>query len=145
MGKRDLLSEIPSTDIDMTPMIDVVFQLLIFFMLVNQMVQEERSQLELPWADQAQEEKAADKKRLIINVDKDGIIAVSGKKVTPAELTKLLFEEAKSSKDNKGISDRSVLIRGDISTHYSHIQKVLIECAQQKIYKISFAAQIPEK
>lgn len=142
MGKaRD---DIPTMDVDMTPMIDCVFQLLIFFMLTNQMVQVERALLELPIADQAKEEKIVDKKKLIINIHREGFVEISGRKVTDAELAKILFQEARESKDEKTqLAERSVLIRSDVDTAYKHIQKILIECAQQKIYKISFAAKIP--
>jgi biopolymer transport protein ExbD len=137
--------ELPEVTMDMTPMIDMVFNLLIFFMLVNQMVQEERAELELPVADEAKEEQILDKKRLIINVKKEGSVEIAGRSRTWAELTRILFEESRISRDREGISTRSVLIRGDIETPYRAIQKVMVECARQKIHKISFAAKIPEK
>jgi biopolymer transport protein ExbD len=142
MGKA--LKNIPTMEIDMTPMIDCVFQLLIFFMLTNQMVQVERALLELPSADQAKEEKIIDKKKLIINVHRDGSIEVSGHKKSDAELDKILHEEANDSRDAKtNLAERSVLLRADVGTAYKYIQKVLIKCSEKKIYKISFAAKIP--
>ena len=134
--------ELAEVGVDMTPMIDVVFNLIIFFMLVNQMVQQERAELELPVASQAQEERMADKNRLIINVHKNGRIEVSGRTVEWAELARILLRESRMAKSGT-YSQRSVLIRGDIETPYRHIQKVLVECAQKKIYRISFAAKIP--
>ena len=135
--------EIPQMQIDMTPMIDVVFNLLIFFMLVNQMVQVERAELQLPVADQAKEGIMIDQKELILNVHKDGRIEVFGRFMNWPELTRLLFDESRLSRDSQDNSNRSVLIRGDIEAPYKIIQKVMIECAKQKIYKISFAARIP--
>ncbi len=135
--------ELPQVQIDMTPMIDMVFNLIIFFMLVNQMVQVERAELQLPLADQAKEEKMADQKELILNVHKDGRVEVSGRFMNWVELARLLFEESKGSRDSQDNSSRSVLIRGDIDAPYKVIQKVMVECAKQKIYKISFAARIP--
>lgn len=137
--KADDLAQV---QVDMTPMIDMVFQLIIFFMLVNRMVQDERAQLELPLAEQAKEEKLGDTKRMIINVHKDGKVEVTGRVVSEAELTKMLFQESRLSKDEDGASARSVLIRGDIDTPYKSIQKIMVECARQKLYKISFAAKI---
>ncbi|NUM34665.1 MAG: biopolymer transporter ExbD [Candidatus Brocadiae bacterium] len=140
---RPNTKELAQIQIDMTPMIDVVFNLLIFFMLVNQMVQVERAELQLPLADQAKEEKMADQKELILNVHKDGRVEVSGRFMNWVELARLLFEESKNSRDSQDNSNRSVLIRGDIDAPYKVIQKVMVECAKQKIYKISFAARIP--
>lgn len=145
MAKRASL-EIPQIGIDMTPMIDVVFNLLIFFMLVNNMVQDERAELELPIADQVKEEITGDKKRLIINVHKNGTVDIVGRSVEWGELTRILFEEARISRDRESnLSTRSVLIRGDVEAQYKTIQRVMVECAKQKIYKISFAAKSPEK
>lgn len=141
--RRSKLNELAKVDIDMTPMIDVVFNLLIFFMLVNQMVQVERAELELPAADKAIEEKIVDKKRLIINVHKDGALEVAGRKIPWSKLTRILFDEARISRDSQGASTRSVLIRGDIHSSYEFIQRVMVECAKQKIYKLAFAAKIP--
>jgi len=135
--------DLAEISIDMTPMIDVVFNLIIFFMLVNQMVQMERAQLELPIADQAKEEQVVDQKRLIINVHKNGNIEVAAKIVNWTELTTLLFQEARLSRDSEHNSTRAVTIRGDIEAPYKVIQKVMVECARQRIFKLSFAAKIP--
>ena len=143
--------ELPEVSIDMTPMIDVVFNLLIFFMLVNNMVQDERAELELPIADQSKEEKMIDKRRLIINVHKRGVVEISGVEVGSeqmgwSKLARILLEEARvAPKDKEGNPTRSVLIRGDIGAPYKIVQKVMVECARQKIHKISFAAKPPEE
>ena len=130
---------------DMTPMIDVVFNLIIFFMLVNQMVQVERAELKLPVASQAQQRREADNDRLIINIHKNGRIEVAGRVVEDKELTKLLFHEAKMSENSEGQVGRAITIRGDINTPYQHIQKIMLKCANQNIYKISIGAKIPAK
>lgn len=139
----DKSKELAELSVDMTPMIDVVFNLIIFFMLVNQMVQVERAELELPKADQAKEEQIVDKKKLVINVHKNGQVEVAGRVRQWGELIRLLFEEARLSKDPQGHSNRSVLIRGDIEAPYRIISRVMTECAKQKIYKISFGVKIP--
>ena len=127
---------------DMTPMIDVVFNLIIFFMLVTQMVTIERAELELPIADQAKEERTVDTKNLILNVHKDSRVEVAGQIISWAELVKLLYEESRVSANPQGISNRSILIRADIDTPYKTIQQVMLECAKKKIYKVSFSAKI---
>ena len=147
MPRGSKADEIAYAEIDMTPMIDVVFNLIIFFMLVNQMVQTERAKLELPVAEQAKADKNTDKQRLIINVHKlqDDVkntrLEVAGRRVTWAELAKILTNEASKSRDESGASNRSVLIRGDVETQYQYIQRVMRECAHQRIYKLSFAAK----
>lgn len=145
MAKPRKKIELENVEIDMTPMIDVVFNLLIFFMLVNQMVQIERAELELPVASQAEEEASPDKKRLIVNIHKDGSWEVAGRKIQWPELQQILYDEAKQSTDSEGRSTRSVLIRADIDTQYRDVQRVMRECANKKLYKISFGAKLSEE
>lgn len=132
--------------VDMTPMIDVVFNLIIFFMLVTQMVTLERAELELPQADQAQEDQSVDKKRLIINIHKNGRVEISGRIHTEEEVKNVLIEEAgkTSDRDQEGFSKRTVLIRADVETPYRFIQKIMEMCAKQKIYRISFGAKMED-
>lgn len=136
-------NQIPTMDIDMTPMIDVVFQLLIFFMLVNQMVQLERAQLDLPVADQAITDAAAlgDSRQLVINIHKNGDLEVSTKKVGWEELVVILDKESNISRDAENNSSRVVSIRADYEAPYKTIQKALLECAKKRIYRISFEAK----
>lgn len=139
--------DIDDIKMDMTPMIDVVFNLIIFFMLVTQMVTIERAELELPRANKAREEQATDSKQLVINVHRkpeDGKwIEVAGRKYTWAEFSDLLQTEANDAKPSSDDpSERQVLVRGDIDTPYRMIQRVMLECAKKKIYKLSFAAKI---
>lgn len=143
--RKSRLDDLEDVEIDMTPMIDVVFNLIIFFMLVNQMVQVERAQIELPDANQAVEEKVQDPHRLIINVYKDNSIEISGRKVPWKEMAEILYKESRLYKNSEGLPDLSVLIRGDILTPYETIQKVMVECANQRIYKISFGAKVTEE
>jgi len=143
MARFKKLEKFTEIKVDMTPMIDVVFNLIIFFMLVNQMVQEERATLELPIANEALEEKTADRNRLIINVHRDGTLEIGGERILWRNLPPLLFEEAEISKNLQGYSERSILIRADKDTPYKYIQKVFQDCAQSNLYKIAIGATIP--
>lgn len=143
MKRKSRLDDLPVVEIDMTPMIDMIFNLIIFFMLVNKMVQDERADLQVPFALQAKEEKEADKQNLVLNVHRDGKIEISGQVVNAKQFQKILADEARISKDAEGNPSRSVLIRGDFKTPYRHIQEVLWEVSQKRLYRISFAADAP--
>jgi len=67
-----------SQRMDMTPMIDVVFLLIIFFMVVSQVTQANRQPLELPEEEGAHEQEPT---TLIVNIDQTGQIIVSGDEV----------------------------------------------------------------
>ncbi len=141
MNRRNSYSQ-EDIKMDMTPMIDVIFNLIIFFMLVTQMVTVERAELIMPIADEAIEEKTGDKEGLVINIHKDAQIEVSGRIISWQELNKLLFEESKISSDENGLPTRSVVIRADIKAPYKSVQQVMMECTKNKIYKVSFGAKI---
>ena len=75
---------------NMTPMIDVVFQLLIFFMTVNQVSKANKEQLELPKLKGTQDQIAA---TVTINVDAAGDVIVSGNRWSVAELVSHISDE----------------------------------------------------
>ena len=126
----------------MTPMIDVVFQLMIFFILVTEVSSAELEVLVLPKATEAVPDKNPESKRLILNVNKAGEIKFRGKKLSVPELNKFLKLEASLKKDptNPQLSDRAILIRCDIDAEYKHIQTVMQECAKVGIWKLEIAA-----
>lgn len=55
-------------EINLTPMIDVVFNLIIFFMVITDMTQKDLEYLVLPRADRADQDDGKDKDRIIINI-----------------------------------------------------------------------------
>src|SRR6185312_7459539 len=67
-------------EINMTPMIDVTFLLLIFFMTVNQVSKSQREQVALPQLAGTQDQS---EQSLVVNVDRAGQIVVSA---NPASL-----------------------------------------------------------
>jgi len=143
-----LSREAPAEDfgIDMTPMIDVVFLLLIFFVTVSELTRIETSaEVTLPLAEQANVEDSPDRARLVINVERNGNIFVLGQKRTMEELSAILAEEARRAMGPDGFSKRSVVIRGDKELKYEKIQDIMIECLKHRIWKLSFAAQHPEE
>ena len=63
--------------VDMTPMIDIVFQLLIFFLTTAQLAMFSRAELDLP-VEMGEQEEAAEEAGLIINILSDGSITIAG-------------------------------------------------------------------
>jgi biopolymer transport protein ExbD len=146
MAKKSI--EIPEASIDMTPMIDVVFNLLIFFMLVNQMVSIERAELALPLADQAQEEQdiEASKTQLVVNIHKEGYYEISGERQDQKKLETTIKNEATAmGKDKTGASKLKVLIRADRDLQFEYIRALLAICAYNNVFQISFGATIEDK
>ena len=76
--------------INLTPMIDVVFTLLVFFMLATTFAERERRlDLELPYAS-APDAKKQQPQELVINVAREGKVWVDGKSLEEPQLAKVL-------------------------------------------------------
>ncbi len=141
--------EFDATKLDMTPMIDVVFQLIIFFMLVTDMSQQDLAELKMPFAATAAKDELM-KGRLTFNVLKSGEIEIKrARKGTMDEAGTqeevrgyLVREVAKGRKESDGTSERAILIRADKDTEFKHVQKILRVCGETgiRIYKIHLGA-----
>jgi len=134
---------------DMTPMIDVVFQLIIFFMLVTDMSQQDLAELKLPYAQTAQKDEMM-KGRLTFNIHRDGQIEVKRDKKGSMDDAStqnwvrayLQREVAKGKLEPDGTSDRAIIVRADHNSEFKHVQKILRVCGENgiRIYKIHLAA-----
>jgi biopolymer transport protein ExbD len=156
MNKHD-----PKTDVelDMTPMIDIVFQLIIFFMLITDMTQEELELLHLPEAQTASPDEPDPKEiRPVINILSEGQILVKRELLydpenddeyaalkeflagMAARMPKEPLNEAQPN--GPKVPANALLIRADQSTPFKHIQKVMEICGIQgiQIWKIQLAA-----
>ena len=119
---------------NLTPVIDIVFLLLIFFLVATRFEEEEKdSTVILPEVAQAQP-KSMPPKQLVVNVRKDGSYTVQQKVRTEGELGVILqqFSDA-----NPGTQD--VLIRADADTMWKYGLRVMGLCNKAKIYKYRVA------
>ncbi|MHC4992644.1 MAG: ExbD/TolR family protein [Planctomycetota bacterium] len=115
-------TESSGASIEMTPIIDMVFLLLIFFLVATTFHQTEREmQVALPQAAFAGPISTS-LREIIVNVDKDGNIIVSGRTVSPEDL-RVLIEEAVAVNP-----EQKVTVRGDRRTAYANVVRVLDIC-----------------
>jgi biopolymer transport protein ExbD len=107
-------SLIPEGEVDLTPLIDCVFLLLIFFMVTTVFIDVKGLVVDLPSAADSQEEQQQQKKDVNIIVSADGSYTVAGDMVDSANL-------ASAIKGAMDISNnRNVIIQGEAdSTHDS--------------------------
>ena len=137
--KRRTAPELPQDSFNMTPMIDIVFQLIIFFMLVMDMSKAQLEPVVLPSASKAVKEKFEDTTLLVVNVMKDGVIKINGKTfVNPkkdgddAKKLEDLFESRRQNKVYQEVPGKAdwvkypMLVRCDRSTGFEHLQKILM-------------------
>ena len=132
----------PSLAIDMTPMIDIVFQLIIFFMIVSEFQNMEMEQITLPFALEAKEEsKEGQQNRIVVNVNDKGEIRMMRRHYSSEQLKALLIERARNSpKDADGLPTIAVKLRADAECEYKYVQDVIVQCMRAYIWKLSFGA-----
>ncbi len=108
--------------IEMTPLIDMVFLLLIFFLVATTFHQTEREmQVALPHAAFAGPISTS-LREIIVNVDRDGNIIVSGRTMSAADLQAVIEEAVAANPQQK------VTVRGDKRTAYDNVVRVLDVC-----------------
>lgn len=101
----------------LTPLIDIVFLLLVFFMLTAHFVKDEVLDITLPEADSAttlENEEALD-----IVLDKHGHILIKQKHIAVSELDKVLLEML------HGRKNKQVILRGDETVQLGLTVKVM--------------------
>jgi biopolymer transport protein ExbD len=109
-------------------------------MLVTEMTQENKAELELPRADQATPDEG-EPGRHTINIEKDGRMKVGTRYLTLEQLDRdVLQVEGKLYRKGKSFSEKPILIRADKDARFGTVQKIMGKCLNHKIWKISFGA-----
>lgn len=116
-------------------MIDIVFLLIIFFMVGTRFSEiEQQYDIELPSAN-AVEPMSSRPDAMILNVARTGEVTISGQLVSMNELQTQL-EKARAA-----YAEQAVLIRGDGEGAYQQIVDVMDICHKARIHSFSLAFQ----
>jgi biopolymer transport protein ExbD len=136
------LEPMHSNHVNVTPLIDVIMCLIIFFLLCGQFAKDEAKRVSLPVANLGQE---IDKHgQLTINLVAKGEagmqpeVFAGAQPVTMEALGTFLKQEAARNENLK------VAIRADQSLTYNYISPVLVMCAQANIKSVNFSTRKPE-
>jgi len=155
---------------NLVPMIDIMFLLLLFFMLSADMGQRELEEVALPKAVSVKEDKQLEgneQDRVTVNVyhvyevkcmardkqqvcreDRHWKVGIKGRDFSdPEKLGAMLKKEADRSRGrdpkNPHVSECKVQIRADLSAPYGLAQRAMNVCAKVGIYKIEVGAAMP--
>jgi biopolymer transport protein ExbD len=124
-----------SVSINMTPMIDVVFLLIIFFLVSSHLAkQENRVKLNLPEATTGLPEEQVQRSVVTLNVLPDGNWQLAGQSLTIPQLVAALTER---NREVGGIL--RVRIRTDRDVPYGKVSPILSACVQAQATDIVFA------
>lgn len=122
-----------SPELMIIPMIDIIFFLLVFFMLSSlSMIEQRTMAVSLPQAAQANAENI---KSLDVTVLKDGGLSVGGSTVNLNELTTNVAAQVAADQNVR------VVLRGDRDVDYGRVVQVLDEIKAAGAKNISIATQ----
>jgi biopolymer transport protein ExbD len=122
--------------LNLTPMIDVLFLLIIFFMVATTFGDLERNmELRVPEVAEAGEA-AQPAKPLVINVFADGTLDLDTQPVTLEELGARLVEA------RERLGQPTVVIRGDAECAFQNVASALAACKSAKISELGITVRI---
>jgi biopolymer transport protein ExbD len=127
-------------DINLTPLIDVVFLLLIFFMVSTTFKDEARIQIRLPEA-QGEEAPAEEPDAVEIVIDATGGFFVNDRQVVDGALGTLKKAIAGVA---GGDRELPVVIKADAKTPHQAVMTAMDAASQLGLVRFSFAATLPE-
>ena len=122
--------------LDLTPMIDIVFLLIIFFMVGTKFSELERKiGLQVP-AVANNGALSSEPEKKVVNVYRDGRVELENQEVSLDELTRRLTS-ARQQYPRIG-----VMVRGDADSRYQTVANVLGACSQAGIAKMAVAVKL---
>lgn len=132
--------ELPDSDDepDLTPMIDIVFLLIVFFMTVANVVTAQKKPIAVPVADNARVPETQEN-REVITVVPDGQIYLGTQAVSLQDLKAIVAEGLRM------VPDYQVLLRVDALTPFTHTRDVMTTCAGVGAVDIIFATYQSDK
>jgi len=153
-------------EMNMTPLIDVTFQLIVFFLLVSNIASKQVIEMVVPDLEEPKTFELGEGDRIIVNVaqpkiedrrDKDPHLAVDGfaqrlaigsteMSIDDLELlTSELKSEAERLKKRNPDDEVEVLLRADSALYYEEVQPVMAAITAAGIGKIKLVAYLPGK
>lgn len=130
--------------ISMEPMIDCVFQLILFFLVTTSFMKLEQDlSINLPVQSREMKVKNPPPRPVVVNVKYTGgnqvIYHVDNERMTLSALTVNLSRAKVRNKD------QAVVIRGDRRVRWEHVAAVMGCCAQAGVTKVSATVEIEQK
>ncbi len=120
---------------DMTPLIDCVFLLLIFFMVTTVFLHTKGLEVDMPAESEATEKK---KKDINVLLDRDGEIQIKGEDVAPAVLAARLVTAMEEA------NNENIIIQADGECAQKHVVFVVDEAKEVGVEGIAFVREQEE-
>lgn len=135
MKFSDIVAAKPAPGIDMTPMIDIVFNLLLFFLLSSSFVEHTSMEVKLPRASTSQ---SFEGEAVVVELTRDDQLFLQGKAVSLDELRNRMKELYANPEE-----PRPLLVRADAQALHGRVVAVL-DIARTVGVKALNVATLPE-
>ena len=122
---------------NITPLIDVIFLLIIFFLAATHFVRSETTEpVDLPEALRPDEDTDEQPRRLVVTVTADGELHVGGRTVGVEDIERMLHSGLEQHR-----ADFEVRIRADRTARYHAVEPILLTCARAGVGRVKFAVR----
>ena len=121
-------------DLNLTPLIDVVFLLLIFFMVSTTFEKTARLKVDLPQATAEAEQQPAEK--IILGIDVEGRYYINDRQLVNTQLKTLKLALSKVAGDNR---EMPVVLRADAKTPHQAVVTAMDAASQVGLTRLSIS------
>jgi len=121
-------------DLNLTPLIDVVFLLLIFFMVSTTFEKTARLKVDLPQASAEAEQQPAEK--IILGIDVEGRYYINDRQLVNTQLKTLKLALSKVAGDNR---EMPVVLRADAKTPHQAVVTAMDAASQVGLTRLSIS------
>ena len=133
--------ERPPLRFNITPLIDVVFLLIIFFLVASHFVRNDQAQaVELPLATAGEEDREQAPHRLTVTIDRDGNYFIAAEPQDEDTVKQRITELRAAASDAR--VQPEVRLRGHRDADYGSMRKIVEHCAAHNIRSIRFAVAV---
>jgi biopolymer transport protein ExbD len=139
-------NEPSSTDIDMTPMIDMTFQLITFFMFVmNFSEAEQDDRVQLPMSQLAKPTEGTIETPITLQLTNNGSVIYAGELVPVGDIGGYLDREKTVMLDaGKEPNTATVIVRADGRAKTGEVQDIIRVCQEKGFERFALRAQYDE-
>lgn len=129
-------------DLNITPLIDIVFLLLIFFMVTTTFERESEISITLP--ESSREQVQTQDKTIEISIDKQGRVFVDGQALVNSQSATIREALDKAVRET-GKAQPPLIINADAETAHQSVIKAMDAARQLGLRKVTFATRVIEE